>query len=121
MSHSQFRCIVTILRHAWLNLQVQHILLAGSTRLLRLRPRRGGVESSVGLSLPEGICSGSPWIAFAACQYHLKHARGADSTGQASFPRIPFDVDPSEGAIQPDSIDFYAFFRIFGIRWISIQ
>jgi hypothetical protein len=34
MSHSQFRHIELILRHAWLNLQVKHMLLAGSTRLL---------------------------------------------------------------------------------------
>ena len=34
MSHSQFHCILFILRHAWLNLWDKHMLLAGSTRFL---------------------------------------------------------------------------------------
>ena len=32
MSHSQFHCIMLILRLAWLSLLDEHMLLAGSTR-----------------------------------------------------------------------------------------
>ena len=32
MSRMQFRFIITLLRHAWLNLKHKHIILAGSTR-----------------------------------------------------------------------------------------
>jgi hypothetical protein len=68
MSHSQFRHIELILRHAWLNLQVKHMLLAGSTRLLTFwvegPPKRAKVYSedwaaSGGLSMPVLLATSS--------------------------------------------------------------
>ena len=67
MSHSQFRNIQLILRHAWLNFQVKHMLLAGSTRLLPsfrgAKPIEGDVRCiirKVRHQRPEGASGASP-------------------------------------------------------------
>ncbi len=69
MSHSQFRFILLILRHAWLIYQVKFCILAGSTRLQPFFQNRIGLSfilSDEALSVLR--------LSLRLCLYHLQLA-----------------------------------------------
>lgn len=102
MSHSQFRCIILILRHAWLSLQVKHMLLAGSTSLLPSFHGSRPIKAIIGLLIPFGCASAIRRQLPSHCQYYLQLTSSTCSTGRprsGRFRMLGFFVGPSEGAI----------------------
>ena len=93
MSHSQFRNILLILRHAWLNLQVKHMLLAGSTRLLFFDPDRS----------PAHIISLSNLLADLSYSHTPSRPRPAHSVAN----RLPNDASPPLQSAEEKACQYY--------------
>ena len=107
MSHSQFRCIILILRHAWLSLWDKHMATGRINQITIVkRPSRGKPQECAGVSFINIISSWrqrrhSGLVAPRLGAFMNRNQLGVHSQSTNGRPKCSFPVDSFEANLPP--------------------